>query len=339
MAKRRRLTPMPIETKLAELGITPPAPTRVVPLGSAPVAQVAGDAAGAGALQEMSDYIASARAEGRLIVTLPLARIEIDHMERDRLLGDDPGADEEMQALMASLRQRGQQVPIDVVRLTGDPRERYGLVSGLRRVTALRLLHREKQEAAFAEVKARLMQPESLPDAYRAMIEENEIRAGLSFYERARIALKAVEVGAFEDIRGALRGLYGNVSRAKRSKIGSFVAVVEALDGSLRFPAALSEKRGLALAKALTETPDLAPRLRKMLDATPAETGEAEQDHLTKALTNAKVRESPSKARVRDVPDVSRDGTRLIVSGPGVDASLHRDLLAWLRQRKSQKRV
>jgi hypothetical protein len=42
-----------------------------------------------------------------------------------------------------------------------------------------------------------------MPEAYLAMVEENEIRVGLSFYERARIVARAAEAGVFERHRGA----------------------------------------------------------------------------------------------------------------------------------------
>jgi ParB-like chromosome segregation protein Spo0J len=294
------------------------------------VARVAGDAAGAAALQEMAAFLASARAEGRLLVRIPLHQIEAGHLERDRLMPDDPAGDEDMQALVESLRARGQQVPIDVVAITADPRERYGLISGLRRLTALRMLRAETGEARFGHVTARIVPREGLPAAYRAMVEENEIRAGLSFYERARIAVKAVEAGVFADLRAALRGLYGNVSRAKRSKIGAFAPVVAALDGALAHPRALSEKRGLALARALEAEDGLADRLRATLAALDAPSPEAEQAALTAAAAPAAGKADPAPGRP---VALTRRGDRLILSGPGVDAALEADLAAWLAER------
>ncbi len=333
MAKRKRLlsTPMPaLETKSAS-----PLPS---PAGHAPVAQVAGDAASTAAVQEMADYIAAARIEGRLLVRIPLRQVDASYLERDRIAPGDPEADEEMQALVSSLQDRGQQVPIDVVRHPGEPGNVYGLITGLRRLTALRHLLRTTGEQRFGEVIARVIQPENLPDAYRAMIEENEIRAGLSFYERARIVLKSVNAGVYPDTRAALRALYANVSRAKRSKIGSFIPLIEALDDVLRFPEALSEKRGLAVARALKEDPKLKARMRKALTATPAEVAAAEQDILTKAMRPSRA-SAPPVAKPSAPPVeaagivLSRQGRNLILSGPGVDSALEADLVTWLRMR------
>ena len=50
------------------------------------------------------------------------------------------------------------------------------------------------------------------------MVEENEIRVGLSYYERARIVAKAVAQGVFETEKQALQRLFHTASRPKRSK-------------------------------------------------------------------------------------------------------------------------
>jgi ParB-like chromosome segregation protein Spo0J len=353
MAKRRRLNPAPtatavpiavpagLETKSLDVSHAKQVGAVAPPPPAPPIARVAGEAAERAALQEMSDFLARARAEGQLTIRVPLDRIRIDHLTRDRLLPPDPAADEDMAALMASLRARGQQVPIDVVRRHDSALDTYGLISGLRRMTALRLLHEETGERRFAEVSARVIAPETLPEAYLAMVEENEIRAGLSFYERARIAREAVAAGAFEDLRAALRGLFGAVSRAKRSKIGSFAAVVEALDGHLAVPAALPERRGLALAQALQEGRVTAEDLRAALAG--AAGAEAEQAALEAALRGVAAKgdgpDPAPKARAasRAAPGEAlrleaRPG-RIVLTGAGADEALAEELRAWLAAR------
>jgi hypothetical protein len=71
------------------------------------------------------------------------------------------------------------------------------------------------------------------------MVEENEIRAGISFYERARLAAEAAKLGIYPDAAAAIAALFTSASPAKRSKIGSFVRVHEALGHALRYPAAI----------------------------------------------------------------------------------------------------
>jgi hypothetical protein len=79
------------------------------------------------------------------------------------------------------------------------------------------------------------------------MVEENEIRLGLSHYERARVAALAAARGVFDSEEAALRALFATASRPKRSRIRAFLEIYHALDDTLRFPAHLPERLGLAL--------------------------------------------------------------------------------------------
>ena len=79
------------------------------------------------------------------------------------------------------------------------------------------------------------------------MVEENEIRVGLSHYERARVAALATARGVFPSEKAALLALFATASRPKRSRIRAFLEIYHALDGALRFPAHLPERLGLAL--------------------------------------------------------------------------------------------
>ena len=274
MAKRKRLTP-PNPSYLD----TPPAletKSMFSAPRSAPIADVARDASSTAALSEMAESLARARDEGRMVVALPLDEIVMDHLVRDRLVVDAT----EMQTLKTSLRSRGQQTPIEVMQLEDG---RYGLISGWRRCQALSEIAQEDRDDD-PTVLALLRRPEEASDAYLAMVEENEIRVDLSYFERARIVAKAVEEGVYGTERTALQMLFRSASRAKRSKIGSFLPVVRALDGVVRFPHGLSERLGLSLAQALNDDPGFAPRLQAQLEAVEVETPEAETALLTKAL-------------------------------------------------------
>lgn len=206
--------------------------------------------------------LAEARAQGQLIDLIPIDRIDGDCLVRDRLVQDE----DELQSLMASIQSRGQQLPIEIVRLDrGHIDPSYGLISGWRRLTALRRLYRDTDDPRFSVVRALVVRPETAQDAYLSMVEENEIRVDVSHYERARIVLKSVEQGVFPDRRAALRGLYASTTRSKRSKIGTFVGLVEAFDDILDFPTVISEKLGLAMAREMVRDPGFAPRLRVAL--------------------------------------------------------------------------
>jgi ParB-like chromosome segregation protein Spo0J len=274
MAKRKRLTP-PNPAYLD----TPPLETKSMFSAprSAPIADVARDASSMAALNEMAESLARARDEGRMVVDLPLDEIVVDHLVRDRLVVDET----EMQTLKTSLRRRGQQAPVEVMHL-GDGR--YGLISGWRRCRALAEIAEEDRNHD-PTVLALLRRPEEASDAYLAMVEENEIRVDLSYFERARIVVKAVDEGVYGTERTALQMLFHSASRAKRSKIGSFLPVVRALDGVLRFPQALSERLGLSLSQALNDDPGFADRLTTRLSAAEIDSPEAETALLTKALT------------------------------------------------------
>lgn len=295
---------------------------------SAPIARVAAEATATAALAELSEEMTRARAEGRFVQAVPLAAVAEDHLVRDRVLVDDA----EMAALSASLRARGQQTPIEVADLGAG---RFGLISGWRRLMALRRLHAETGEARFATVQALIRRPSDASDAYVAMVEENEIRVGLSYYERARIVLKAVDQGVYRDENAALRGLFSTASRAKRSKIGTFGTIVRALDGVLRFPGRLAERAGLQLAYALAGDRTLAARIAARLAASPPGSAEEEQAMIAAILAGPEApRVTAATVEAAEGVLLSLTGTapraRILLSGPAVGPDLADRLAAWL---------
>lgn len=325
MARRKRLSPV------AALGEPsgPPVETGAV---RPPIASVVADAAGQAALDEVASEYAAARAEGRLVVTLPLAAIEVDHLVRDRLSADST----EMEALKASIADRGQQTPIEVEDLGNG---RYGLISGWRRLEALRALKVEVTTSDFDTVRALIRNLETVSDAYVSMVEENEIRANLSFYERARIAARAAERGVYRSAEDAVRDLFRNASRAKRSKIMSFLRLYLLVDDLLRFPSALSERQGLALIKHLEANSGARARLAAALATDRPETAEDEARILSAAMAEAGRGPRPNrKAKTQEF--AAPQGVRLRVAkkhveltGVAVDDAFIADLQAWLAER------
>ncbi|MBT8154509.1 ParB N-terminal domain-containing protein [Epibacterium ulvae] len=317
MAKRKRLTPAQ-PTYLAPTPDAKPSPSLAGPsIGAAPIAQVASEASTHAALQELSGVLENARAKGLMIAELAVDAIDASHLVRDRL-EQNP---EEMAALMASLKARGQQTPIEVVAV--DPRAdgtTHGLISGWRRLTALRRLYQETSEPRFAQVLARVIEPGSAEDAYVAMVEENEIRVNLSHYERARIAVRALHEGVFANQKLALQGLFANATRARRSKIGSFVTLVEALDDMLFYPTAITERLGLSLVREMELDAGFAETLRQELALTDRPTAEVEVEVLMRTLAAAQAPAPVPPAPSDDASNQSLNKQAEPVSSPSATA-------------------
>ncbi|MFG6562490.1 ParB/RepB/Spo0J family partition protein [Sulfitobacter sp. 1A15299] len=227
-----------------------------------PIAQVAGGAARSledeilrlrkdrDTLKGDADAWRTAHSAGLVIVQIELDRIDDHAYARDRRHLDRDG--EAWQELMDSLRARGQQTPIEVTVSDLDP-ETYRLVSGFRRLSALRELRAETGEDRFATVKALVSERPDTVDAMVAMVEENEIRKDVSFYERGRICCLAVEHGVVETVDDAIQTLFANSSRNRRYKIRNFTLIHQHLAPYLDYPEAIGERLGARLAQALKE--------------------------------------------------------------------------------------
>lgn len=348
MAKRKRLGG-PIEDYL-----TTTKTTSEPIASSAPIARVAGETSVNAAFDEVSRELSSARNEGRLVLRIPLDSIETAWLVRDRT---HPGTaeDPDFAALLDSLRRNGQRNPIEIVDMGQG---RYGLISGWRRWTALNLLHEETGDDCFATVLAFLRQPASAEEAYVAMVEENEIRLGLSYYERARIAARSVEAGVYPSTKAALQSLFASASRARRSKIGSFIALYQFLGDSVRYPQALSERLGLSLVKILEADETAGKRLRNRLEKSRTASAEAEQSlfsNFIEAENKSDVSSSskptpPSPVEPanpshdeRQVPNMADDeicpgvyltqsAGKIQLSGPAVNSTFRNRLEAWLKE-------
>lgn len=221
-----------------------------------PIARVAGEnardaAAEIARLKAEAEALQQARAEGRVLMDVALAVIETGYLDRDRI--ERAEEDEAAQALKASIARDGQRTPIELIEL---PEGRFGLISGWRRLRALSSLRAETGDPRWGVARA-LVRPEGalgeegLAAAFRAMVEENEIRADLSHYERGRICALAAKGGAYADEEAALQGLFGAVSAPRRSKIRSFLTIYRTLGSLLAWPEAIPERLGLDVAKAI----------------------------------------------------------------------------------------
>ena len=262
MAKRRKLE-APSAEDMSKLEAefrreTRPDGTRA---GMAPIAQVAADTAsvaevaGSGVRAEQArwradaDRLRLAEEAGLLIAEIPLEEIEADAMIRDRMVIDEAEQMELRQSIAAS----GLRLPVEVYELPAPSPSgaRYGLLSGYRRLMALRALFELTENPKHARIRA-IVRPRTEADAaFVSIVEENEVRAELSHYERGRIAVIAAHQGAFVNVEEAVNRLFATASKAKRSKVRSFATIFEELGDMLQFPENLTEKRGLLLAQAI----------------------------------------------------------------------------------------
>ena len=152
---------------------------------------------------------------------IPLDQIDADVLPRDRTLIDAAALAE----LEHSIAATGLRTPIEVYAVgTG-----YGLISGLRRLTAFRRLYATTQLQKFSAIEATLRTPLGRPEAMAMMVEENEVRASLSPWERSAIAVRAVGMAGFETLDAAIAGLFPHANKTKRSRIRAIAEVVAAL--------------------------------------------------------------------------------------------------------------
>lgn len=222
-----------------------------------PIAQIADDTARAANARDARDAQSwrEAGAEGRIVTLLALEQIDETHMMRDRMVVIAEDLDELRQSVLAN----GLRLPIEVLPMADG---RYGLISGWRRLAVFRQLL-EEEGADWARIPALIRAPAEAPALYTAMVEENELRAQITPYERGRIAVMSAILGAFSDTETAISTIFATASKAKRSKIRSFAFIHEELGDMLQFPTDLSERNGLRLAHALRE--GFGPQLRHAL--------------------------------------------------------------------------
>ena len=180
------------------------------------------------------------------LLHLPPSEIDAQALLRDRATLDPAALDE----LTHSIATQGLRVPLEVWRFS-TPRpdathgpHLYGLISGLRRLTAARAL-------GLPTVPAFLRTPQSLAQALAAMVSENAIRAAISPWEKAALVLNAVEEGHFPTPDAAIDTLFPSLPRTSRSRIRHHMRVVEDLGPLLATPHRLGTRQLDTLAAAL----------------------------------------------------------------------------------------
>lgn len=267
---------------------------------------------------------------------IPTDRIDPHALPRDRSVIDRAAQDELQRSIAAS----GLRQPVEVF---ATP-EGYALISGYRRLAAVQALHALTGDARWSRIDAVLRAPATLAEALAAMVEENEIRAELSSWERARIAVSAERQGHFATLDAALCGLYPHAHRTKRIRLRAVAEVVEALDGALADPESLAERRLLRIANALRL--GWGELIEAALESAEAETAAAQWIALEPVLTEAETlvaegrptRPGRPKRLSRPYRSVTirrertRNGYLLRITGAGANDTLMTEVLDQIEQ-------
>lgn len=181
------------------------------------------------------------------ITQIPTAKILDQALLRDRAHLDTDALED----LAASIHRDGLRQPIEVWTLS-QPTEthRYGLISGLRRLTAIRLLN-TRNPSLHTTIPAFLRTPASIPDAMAQMIAENEIRENLTPWERGLTLATAVAQDLFPTIDAAIAALHPTATKQKRTRLRTLALVAEELEDCFTTPELLSQSQIERLAACL----------------------------------------------------------------------------------------
>lgn len=216
------------------------------------------------------------------LVSLPLGAIDAEALPRDRTRLC-PGA---LAELRASILASGLRQPVEVFALAApEGPVRYGLISGHRRLIAFRSLAADG--LPFGEIPAFLRAPGSLEAALAAVVEENDIRAETSPWEKGLVAVTATRAGLFPTLDAAIDALYPSADRMRRSRLRALAMVAESLDDLLVAPESLSQKQLLRLAAALRA--GFAEVLRTALEESRARDASAQWSLLQPVLHEAEL--------------------------------------------------
>ncbi len=199
---------------------------------------------------------------GLITDRIPLDQIESKKLVRDRAAG----VDEELGELIASIRELGLSNPIRVEQVGQG---RYELIQGFRRLAAYQTLLEETGDAeTWGTIPAGIVASgEAIEALYRRMVDENLVRKDISFAEMARLALDYARdpSTAQSDPDKAVAELFQSAGYQKRSYIRAFIKLVDAFDGVLEHPQAISRSLGLQLVSCLEADPNLPQKIAQYL--------------------------------------------------------------------------
>ena len=245
---------------------------------------------------------------------IPLSQIDATSLPRDRTALDPVALDE----LTASIRAQGLRLPVElhVLPATLDG-PLYGLVSGFRRLTAIRALAADSPaDPRWHSIPAFVTHIRDRAALLRLMVEENDARADVTPWDQGRVAHRAVP-DPFATLDAAVAGLYPTADRQRRARIRSIAAVVADLGGVLKSPESLSMRKLERLAAACRG--GFTELITCALSESRAASSEAQWEVLENVL-----REAESEART-PAPDPRPGRPRRFIR-PRPDLTIRREL-------------
>ena len=271
------------------------------------------------------------------------ADIDTEALPRDRRALDTTALTElETSILLHGLRQ-----PIEVFARTPTPDigPRFGLISGLRRLTVARRL-------GLATVPAFLRTPQDGADAMAQMIAENEMRAEITPWEKGRIVVASVEAGVFDTLDAAVARLFQALDRNRRTRIRATAEVVAEIgDHLLTDPRTLTQNQLVRIAFALRNGygPVIEAALGHSTDRTPDAQWRALLPVLAEAEAEARTptpapayrpgrprRVATPRKGLRIRRERTADGWILRFSGPDATGPLMEDIMDHIEQQFGQ---
>ncbi len=220
------------------------------------------------AIRDENDALAhefvALRKAGQVIRLLPLGDVHSTLLTRERMSAEDVELDE----LVTSIRDVGLSNPIRVLeRPDGGG---FELVQGHRRLSAYQRLFEETGEEEWALVPATVMAdgPADVAGLYRRMVDENVVRKDISFAEMAYAAknFAADPATGTSDVDKAVAELFKSASYSKRSRIRTFVSLLDKIGDSLRHPTEIPRNLGVALDAAIKNRPALIAEIKSALN-------------------------------------------------------------------------
>ena len=239
----------------------------------------------------------------------------------------------DLQQLAESIAQYGQQEPILVRPLLGDPHCEYEIIFGNRRWRACQQ----------AQIKV-LAQVRELSDQQAALCqkEENEQREDLSDYAKARSYQRQLENGIFSSEADLSKGL--NISRKTLNDLMAFVRVPKELRLAIPDYKHISRALAVKLAALSREKTEfskllkLAPRIGKQINSANIDKWLTGSKSVNTALASVNVTDSKGQTMFQMIEQI-RGGLMLKIHKRYADRCSLQDLQTWLTDYLSEEQL